>query len=307
MDRRILLAAALVVLPVPLGTAQAEVVASFEDEVSAFALPLFEPEETVVGAAGAEMYLVAQGTPRRARYEPRGGSSTTTKSTETAIVPAPPRYDATRYQPRRSGRPPSPHRSHSSSPSWGGSTQLHGGFFRSEATQQTGGLVGFRAGPRFGQHFSLGVASDWRWKTESVSEVVGESESVGGQSVVVRREIARAYSHHVPLMGYAELTAGSRLPISPYIGGGGGYQWLFLNGEDFVTGDRYNATFGNWGWQAWAGLTLRLSHTVHLNGEAFYNNATLERTTRTTDGSLIREQVDMEGVGGRFGLSFGLF
>lgn len=298
MDRRNLLMAALMALLMPLGTAQAS-----DDLVSELALPLFEPEAPVLGPAETDLSQFA------ARYEPRKAPATqpaaqsSPQATETKIVPAPPRYHVARYEPRRSR---SRHSSRGSS-GWGGSTQIHGGFFNFDDAQGTSGLFGFRAGPRFGQHLSIGVGTDWQWQSENISEVVGEGSSVGGQPVVIHQEIARATSHLVPVMGYMEMSAGSSLPISPYVGAGGGYQWLFLSGEDYVTLERYDATFGNWGWQAWAGLTLRLSPTVRLNGEAFYNNATLNRDSRLADGTVIRESVDANGIGGRFGLSFGLF
>ena len=247
MDRRILLLAGLLALLMPLGTAQANpVTSSLGDEVSAFALPLFEPEETAVGVAGSDISQYA------VRYEPRGTEAAKPKgSSEPVIVAAPPRYNATRYQPRRSGPPP---KYHSSGPSsWRGSTRLHGGFMRPEATKQDAGLFGFRAGPNFGQHVSLGFGTDWSWKNQVVSQVVGTGESIGGQPVAIHREIARSTSHHVPTMGYLQLSAGNNLPVSPYVGGGGGYQWLFLYGEDYTSGERFDATFGNWGWQAWAG------------------------------------------------------
>jgi hypothetical protein len=215
-----------------------------------------------------------------------------------------PAYEAVRYQPRRGNPPPAPTRSSAPGPAgWGGATQLHGGFFTPDAGADAV-LFGFRAGPRVGRMATLGIASDWEWNNETVSEVIGTGTTVGGQPVLVSREIAESNSHHVPLQGYLQLDAGPGLAITPYVGAGAGYQWLFLDGVDYTTGEAFSATFGNWGWQGWAGMSLRLGHAVHLNGEAFYNGAQLHRDTRDVSGTVIRETIDMSGVGGRFGLNF---
>jgi len=109
-----------------------------------------------------------------------------------------------------------------------------------------------------------------------------------------------------PIMGFAQLNLFDFIGLTPYIGGGAGYQVMLLNGEDFATGQSFNGTFGGWGWQAWAGAALPLGTRARLTGEAFYNDANMGRdTTNPATGESIHETVNGEGKGLRFGVAWG--
>ncbi len=76
--------------------------------------------------------------------------------------------------------------------------------------------------------------------------------------------------------------------------------------EDFQTGQSFDATYDGFGWQLWGGAALPLSGRSRLVGEVFMNNADLEREVfDVVTGETIRETVSTDGVGARFGLSWG--
>jgi hypothetical protein len=110
----------------------------------------------------------------------------------------------------------------------------------------------------------------------------------------------------VPIQAFLQLNLGDGHSLVPYAGIAGGYQVLFLSATDFETGSEYDATFGGWGWQAWGGAALPLSSRARMFGEAFYNWAEVGRDVDDPAASVTyRELVDANGVGMRFGLSWG--
>ena len=93
--------------------------------------------------------------------------------------------------------------------------------------------------------------------------------------------------------------------LVPYAGIGAGYEWLLLSAQDYETGLNYDATFGGWGWQAWAGLGISLGKSVRMTGEIFSNQADVERDVLDDTGISFTERVNLDGTGMRFGLNFG--
>ncbi|OGF16611.1 MAG: hypothetical protein A2W00_02130 [Candidatus Eisenbacteria bacterium RBG_16_71_46] len=188
----------------------------------------------------------------------------------------------------------------------GSQTQLHAGFFDPDGDAERGFLFGMRGGPKVDDRVQLGGGVDWRYKSESRSELVGESTGPGGEKIVIRRELSRSSSNFFPIMAFLQIDAGDDLPVIPYFGVSGGYELLFLSAADFNTGESFDATFGGWGWQLWGGAALPLSGRSRLNAEVFVNGADLHRDTEDLfTGQTVREIVNMDGVGARFGLSWG--
>jgi hypothetical protein len=209
-------------------------------------------------------------------------------------------YEAARYRPRRSA----PARSSA----WGGATQVHGGFFDPGGDQGRGLLFGFRSGPKVDQHVQLGVGLDWRHKSQRYTELIGTGTGPGGEEIEIRRELSRSTSNWVPLQVFAEVNAGRDMGVIPYFGIAGGYQWLGISGDDFSDGSFFDTTFGGWGWQAWGGAAFGIGPRTRLNAEVFLNDADLHRDSIDAfTGDAVRETVRMDGVGMRFGMSWGFF
>lgn len=207
--------------------------------------------------------------------------------------------ESARYRPRHESR---------RSSSYGGATQLHGGFFDPDGDPERGFVFGFRMGPKVDEHVQLGVGLDWRHKTTSYTELIGTGTGPGGEEIEIRRELSRSTSDWVPLQLFTELNAGSDLGVIPYFGLSGGYQWLGISGDDFDDGSFFETTFGGWGWQVWGGLAFPLSGRSRINAEVFVNDAELHRdSVDAFSGEEVRETVSMDGVGMRFGLSWGFF
>jgi opacity protein-like surface antigen len=107
----------------------------------------------------------------------------------------------------------------------------------------------------------------------------------------------------IPAMAFLQLTPWPQAHLSPYAGIGAGYEWLRSSANDYDTGYSFHAGYSNWAWQTFAGMGIRLSRELRLDGEAFYNAGQLGRDIHDSNGILGREVVNVDGAGIRCGLN----
>lgn len=179
-----------------------------------------------------------------------------------------------------------------------GTFHLHGGVFAPINASATGATLGTRIGFNMGSHLLLGLMGDWTFKSKSLSQPV-ESGLPGFEPEIV---LARVDAHLIPAMLFLQVKLTDKFPLVPYAGVGAGYEWLILQAHDYRTGDIARSVYGNVAWQSYAGLGMRLSSKLRLDGELFYNGGSLERDVTDQDGVSWTETVDAEGVGVRVGL-----
>ena len=210
---------------------------------------------------------------------------------------------AIRYEPRYEPRPSSYYQPQSHSYRATSASQLHMGFFEPSNTSMTPMVFGFRAGGLVDEHVQIGVNADWHYKTQDQVSILSQQTLPGGTPAQVTQVLSRVTTNLVPLLGYLQIGGSQKMPISPYVGGGAGYEWYFVRADDFSTNSSYSADYGGFGWQVWAGLQVPLGVHSRLIAEAFMNQAELGRNV-TVNGLPYRETVNLNGGGGRFGLSF---
>ncbi len=187
--------------------------------------------------------------------------------------------------------------------------QLHAGFMDPTDNFSTGFNGGFRVGPMVTPNLQLGVGLDWWHKSSSDLMSIDVGSLPGGGSATRQLELSRTSADLLPIMAFAQLSGDENMSIIPYAGAGVGYEVLYLSADDFTTNTSFNATYGGFGWQGWAGLAVPLSGRTRVSGEAFYNGSQVGRDVDVTlsDGTpaTVREVVKMDGVGARFGVSWG--
>jgi len=138
-----------------------------------------------------------------------------------------------------------------------------------------------------------------------ITSVVSEAPGPGGTTITTQQDVARSSSDLIPILGMVQVNAGD-MGVIPYLGAGAGYEILHLSSDDFQNGQQFRGTFGGFGWQIWTGVAVPLSSQAKLTAEAFLNRADVSRdSTDPTTGDNIRETVNMDGVGARFGLQWG--
>ena len=180
-----------------------------------------------------------------------------------------------------------------------GTFHIHGGVFdpvnNANAVSTT---LGARLGVNMGSHMLLGIMGDWSFKTKSVLDT-SETTLPGFKPKLL---LAKVDAHLIPAMLFLQVKLTEKFFIVPYGGVAGGYEWLLLRAKDYRTDQTASATYANWAWEAYAGMGLRLSPKLRVDGEVFYNGASLGRDVLDQNGQPWRELVDAQGVGGRVGL-----
>jgi hypothetical protein len=184
-------------------------------------------------------------------------------------------------------------------------SQLHGGYFDASANNTNPFIVGMRVGPMVDKRLQVGLLLDWVHQTKNLANVLSTAQGPGSITISTKQDTARALLNLVPIMAFAQASGFGLLGIVPYIGAAGGYEVLVLSADNFVSGQSFEANFGGWGYQVWAGAGLPLGGRTRLNGELFVNEAELGKTITATDGTTAKQTIDMNGIGFRLGLAWG--
>jgi hypothetical protein len=180
---------------------------------------------------------------------------------------------------------------------------IGGGVF-DPATQPGNGFYGVVAGgTEVGRALDLGIQLSWYHRGTEGERMTSTYVGPGGNIITQSIQTQSVNTDLLPLMGIARL----RFPIpgfQPYIGGGAGFEWLFIEGVD-ETGYAFSNDYGGFGAQAMAGVTLSASPTVALYGEAVYNWTTVEAEFYDPFyGVVVSESLDYNGLAYHGGLRF---
>ena len=184
-------------------------------------------------------------------------------------------------------------------------SQLHGGYFNASSDNTAPFVIGMRAGPMVDQRLQLGFMVDWVHQTKNLSNILSTTVGPSGIPVSVKEDSARALMNQAHLMVFTQISGWGLLGFVPYVGVGGGYEFLVLSADNFVTGQSLQANFAGWAWQVWGGVGIPLGKRTKLNGELYVNQAEVGKTISDVNGVSTRQTIDLNGVGIRVGLAWG--
>ncbi len=184
-----------------------------------------------------------------------------------------------------------------------------GGLFVSE---QDGVYLGIEAGGAVDDVLDFGVSLDYFHRSSS-ERVTLEDTQFEDLPVEVVATLDESSAHLVPL----GVTLRVRLPVggdafSPFVSGTAAYETLFLNnvgdpGSDdpILRALDENETFGGFGWQAAAGVDMRLSPTLGVFGEIGMHRSSPSKEIHY-QGFPVDLKVDLDGAFLRGGLRLSL-
>jgi len=185
-------------------------------------------------------------------------------------------------------------------------SQVHVGFFDPTDNFSTGFYGGFRVGPQVDPRVQIGLAVDWWHKAESQTVSIDQGPLPGGGTGERRLELSRSSADMIPILGFVQISGDENMAVIPYVGAGVGFAALFLNADDYQSGETFDATYGGFAWQVWGGAGVPLSGRARLNGEVFYNGCEVGRDVDDPFyAATYREIVKMDGVGMRVGVQWG--
>ena len=181
---------------------------------------------------------------------------------------------------------------------------LGGGVF--EPVHQPGnGFYGvITAGTEVGKALDLGLQFSWYHRGSEGEQFVGSYVGPGGNVIQQSIQTQSVNTDLLPLMGIARLKFPITTVLQPYVGGGAGFEWLFIEGVDGA-GYQFTNDYGGFGAQAMAGVNLAASPTVALYGEAVYNFSTVDADFYDPFyGVVVHESVNYDGWAYHGGLRF---
>jgi hypothetical protein len=183
--------------------------------------------------------------------------------------------------------------------------QIHGGVFAPDGALSDGFVVGLRGGPMLSPNAQVGLSADWQYRSAEQAQPISTTTGPGGTPINTSRTLSSFSESTFPMLAFLQLSVDPQRFIAPYAGIGGGYEIVTLSASDYVNASSFNATYGNWGWQAWAGARLKVASQAGVFAEAYRNECTAQRNVYdSVSGLTLRESVNVNGVGVRAGLSF---
>ena len=178
-----------------------------------------------------------------------------------------------------------------------GAIHLHGGVWAPIDASATNAMIGMRIGANMGEPVLFGLLTGWTYHTKSLYDTVAS----GPPGLNPRTVLATASAHLIPAMAFLQVKLTQKFPLVPYVGIAAGYEWLYLKAKDYRTDADTSLTYANWAWEWYAGMGLKLTKSVRVDGEVYYNGATLTRDVYANNRRL-DEAVYMDGAGVRIGL-----
>src|SRR5205814_1329356 len=113
------------------------------------------------------------------------------------------------YRPRPGASPqnssPAPSHVEKSSSEVRSVSQVNLGYFVPDGGLGTRFDLGVRGGPVIADALQLGVAADWMYRTETISQPVTSSIGPGGVPITQTQKLARATVNSFPIMAFAQL------------------------------------------------------------------------------------------------------
>ena len=152
---------------------------------------------------------------------------------------------------------------------------------------------------------SAGVGMDAFWTNYKKVSSVGIADTTGlGQTITTQQVEVNMTSYLLPLMGTVRVT----LPIElgafiPYTNVSLGWNILFNNETNYVTGEQTFRFFNGFGWSLGTGVSLGLGEKSSIGIETYYRSAKMKANVDETElGLPIYDELDMTGIGAQIGL-----
>jgi len=152
---------------------------------------------------------------------------------------------------------------------------------------------------------SAGVGMDAFWTNYIKVSSVGIADTTGlGQAITTQQVEIDMTSYLLPLMGTVRVMLPFELgAFSPYTNVSLGWNILFNNETNYVTGEQTFRFFNGFGWGLGAGASLGLGEKSSIGIEAYYRSAKMKANVDETElGLPIYDELDMTGLGLQIGL-----
>ncbi|HEY7729076.1 MAG TPA: hypothetical protein VID50_11560 [Candidatus Eisenbacteria bacterium] len=181
---------------------------------------------------------------------------------------------------------------------------LGGGAFDPSSQPGSGLYLNGALGSSFAHRLDLGLQLSWYHRSTGGSQYIYQYKDPAGNTRRVVEEVGDVNTDLVPVMATLRVRYPVSRSVEPYIGGSIGWEWLTIEGTD-ANGIGFRDDYDGFGAQALGGLNLYVSPEIALYGEGVWNVSTPNAEFYDPSlNSIIKEEVDFDGVGFHAGLRF---
>ena len=151
---------------------------------------------------------------------------------------------------------------------------------------------------------SAGIGMDAFWTNYMKASSVETEETGLGQEIITQQVEIDMTSYLLPVMGTVRVILPFELgAFSPYTNVSLGWNILFNNETNYVTGEQTFRFFNGFGWGLGAGASLDLGEKSSIGIETYYRSAKMKANVDETElGLPIYDELDMTGLGLQIGL-----
>jgi hypothetical protein len=183
----------------------------------------------------------------------------------------------------------------------GNTTTIQLGWLNPDATD-TGFIIGIGQSRVFDEMVELGVSVDYFSNRHTDEETVSDSSTGGPTNLTTKQVNLETNTIMVPLMANLTIKLPVTSPIKPYIAGSIGYVMLWDKYKNHEEGIDQTKFFSGLGWRVAVGGMYQLGSMSDLTAELFYNGAKPSRDAEDALGLPTFTEVNMSGIGFRFGI-----
>jgi len=159
-------------------------------------------------------------------------------------------------------------------------------------------------GTEVGKSMDLGVGASWYHRASHGEEFTTTFQDPAGNNVEQSVSTQSVNTDLVPLMGIVRLKFPTPQQFQPYVGGGAGYEWLFVDGVD-AQGFHFHRDYGGFGAQVMGGVSVMASENTGIYGESVYNFTTVSNDLFDPNlNTTVHESLNMDGLAIHGGLRF---
>lgn len=171
---------------------------------------------------------------------------------------------------------------------------------------KAGFIIGTEIADQVDESVSLGLAVNLFHKNFDAQTPVASTNFPSGVHETTIQKQLEFNTTFLPVMGQATVYLPSSSNLGWYLGGGLGYEFLWNNEKNFEANTSERRFYKGFAWLVDAGLRYRLGSRSSLLFEVFYHHAAVKRNKEESPAGLpVWSEVDLSGLGFRFGLGFG--
>ena len=182
--------------------------------------------------------------------------------------------------------------------------------FLTPKDSKTGFIGGFSYGSEIDETVSLDFGMDIFYKGFDEKREIQTDSTEAGNDVTTIKKTADLTTLYFPVQGNVKVRLPLDSEVKPYFKAGLG--WGFLWEDVFVAKTEENEKiddvkfYNGFNWNLSLGVDYPLGSKSKIFGEFFYNAGKMKRNKEETEYGITWDEIDVSGIGLRFGIDFEL-